>query len=201
MAKIDLSEFLPKGSLDEFLDSPKVETPQERDVLSPPEIIQFNWIRQTCSCGREFTSQEYGPLVRHTLSRRIGFGLRQIGKVFIPLVPGTNLVDVPHEIRYKDERIFGCPHCIGTKSSLDLFPEAAPNPIRVTKSGIAMPLHAALWFDSNSSAPIHARDEAIAGMTKRNVDFDDLLMFKTTSIDLQSVAQPLCDPETQIERN
>jgi hypothetical protein len=42
--------------------------------------------------------------------------------------------------------------------------------------------------------------ETLTDMHRRSVDFDDLLTFKTTKLDLQSVAQQLCDPELGVEQ-
>jgi len=192
---IDLSEFLPKKGQDlsEFL-PPSVQQPSE--VLSPPELVVLHWIKSTCSCGREYSSQEYGPLIRHTISRRIGFGLREMGKVFIPMLPGLDISDLPQEVRTKHERIYACPSCLGTRPSLPLFPEDKPA-IIVNTNGTAMFPHAAAWFEAHKTSRQFEIDETLKDMHKRAVDFDDLLAFKTTKMDLQSVAQSLCDPESQ----
>ena len=48
MPKIDLSEFLPKKGkiFDDLLDSTPA-IPQPKEVLSPPELVQLHWLKQT----------------------------------------------------------------------------------------------------------------------------------------------------------
>lgn len=192
--KIDLSEFLPKkDDLSEFL--PK-EPDLPKEVLSPPELVELRWHKQNCSCGRSYSFQEYGPLVRHTLSRRVGFGLREVGKVFITLLPGLDISDLPHTIVETTSRIFACPACLGSRPSLPLFPDQKPAFI-VSKSGNCMSPHVAAWHDMHKTSRQFEVEETLKDMSRRNVDFDDLLAFKTTELDLRSVAQSLCDPEKE----
>lgn len=185
---VDLSEFLGPGPVDlsEFL-GPKHELPSE--VLSPPELVVVHWLEQTCSCSRTYECEEHGPTIRHTLSRRQGFGLRVIGKVYIPAVPGMDLSNIPIEVKVTRQRIHGCPSCIGTKASLPLFPEQPPAD------------HAARWFEMHKTANHHEVEATLKDMHKRGIDFDDLLAFRTTEIDLKTAVatQVLCDPERNIE--
>lgn len=165
----DLSDLLPP------------ELPKE--VLSSPEVVTVHWLRQICACGREYHSEEYGPTIRHTLSRRMGFGLREVGKVHIPVVPGMDLSEIPVETRITTKRIFFCPDCIGRRASLPLFPEQ-PVAFLVKKNGDAMSPHVAAWHEMHkASLNVH---ETLVDMKKRQVDFDDLLVFRTTKIDLSS---------------
>jgi len=170
--KIDLSEFLPKkDSLDEFL-PPAVQLPTE--VLSPPELIELRWLKQLCSCGREYTAQEFQPLVRHTISRRIGFGLREIGKVYIPLLPNLDVSELPQHVVTREERIFQCPACLGQKPSLDLFPDQSPTFIVKTNGDVMSP-HVARWFEMHKTSRQFELHETLTDMHRRSVDFDDLL--------------------------
>lgn len=185
---VDLSEFLGPGPVDlsEFLE-PKPELPSES--LSPPEAVIVHWIEQTCSCSRTYECQEHGATIRHTLLRRIGFGMRPIGKVYIPAVPGMDLSNVPVEVKVTKQRIFACPSCIGMRASLPLFPEQPPAD------------HAARWLEMHKGAKHHDVEAVLKDMHKRGIDFDDLLAFKTTELDLQATvaSQVLCDPERNIE--
>lgn len=199
--KIDLSEFLPKkDSLDEFL--PK-EPELPKEVLSPPEVVVVHWLRQTCSCSRVYESEEHNATIRHTISRRIGFGLRPIGKVYIPLLPNLDISDLPVEVHTTEKRIFSCPSCIGTKPSLPLFPDQPPA-FLVSKSEVCASPHVMAWQEMHKTAPLHAKEEALAGMARRKgvdnygkLDFDDLLSFRTTKVDLKSAFSDLStvDPE------
>ena len=62
-----------------------------------------------------------------------------------------------------------------------------------------MPPNTAKWFDMHKTSRQFDIHETLVDMNRRSVDFDDLLTFKTTKLDLQSVAQSLCDPEKGIE--
>jgi len=193
---LDLSEFLSPNDLSEFL--PPAAPPKPTEVLSPPELVQLRWTRQLCTCGREYSSQEYGALVRHTISRKIGFGTQIIGKVFIPLMPSMDVSELPQEIIINEVKIFSCPQCLGQKTSADLFPELGTTFI-VNSRSEAMPPNTAKWFDMHKTSRQFDIHETLVDMNRRSVDFDDLLTFKTTKLDLQSVAQSLCDPEKGIE--
>lgn len=193
---VNLDEFLGGKSLDEFLPPPEPDLP--REVLGPPELVTIHWRQSTCSCGRVYESEEHGPTIRHTISRRMGFGLREVGKVYIPAIPGLDLSEIPTETRITQARIFACPQCIGARPSLPLFPDQ-PTSFVVKANGNAMSPHAARWLDMHATAAPHALDQTMAGMHRRGVDFDDLLTFKTESIDLMSLIQSTCDPERQIE--
>jgi hypothetical protein len=198
--RINFDDLLNDGGLEAFLPaSPQPELP--REVLSPPELITFHWLSQLCSCGREYTAQEHGPTIRHTISRRQGFGLHVLGKVYIPAVPGMDLSDIPTQTITRSERIYHCPSCIGTKSSLELFPDSREPDWSVKMNGQVMPPHVARWHDMHNAARPLEVQQTENDMRKRKVDFDDLLVFKTTELDLRSAVANtvLCDPEKQIE--
>ncbi len=193
---LDLSEFLSPNDLSEFLPPPG--PPQPTEVLSQPELIELRWLKQLCTCGREYSSQEMQPLVRHTISRHIGFGLQEIGKVFIPLLPGLDVSEIPQQIVTKEEKIFHCPACLGTKSSLDLF-EDKHTTFVVRTNGDVMSPHVSAWFEMHKTSRQFDVHETLVDMARRDFSVEDLLTFKTTKLDLQSVAQSLCDPETGVE--
>lgn len=193
--KIDLSDLLDDKTLDEFLPA---SPPPPSEVISPPECLILFWQRSTCSCGRVYESEEHGPLIRHTLSRRQGFGLHVLGKVLIPWVPGMDTTDLPTEVRCTTKQIFTCPECIGRRSSLPLFPDTATQFV-VKKNGTAMSPHLARWYDMHSTSKPEHVTEAIKTMHMHKVEIDDLLTFKTTEHDLRACAMQLCDTEKQIE--
>lgn len=203
MAKIDLSEFLPKkkGSLDEFLTpsaKPVIEAPKE--VLSNAECLVLFWKREICGCGRTYESQDHGPMLRHTLFRRQGFGLHNLGKVYIPLLPNMDCSDLPQETKIAETRIHACPECLGSRPSYPLFSDTPPAFI-VNGSGTAGSPHQLRWLQQHSTSNQLEVEKTLHDMQKRGVDIDDLLQFKTTELDYRSAfqGQTLCDPEKDIE--
>lgn len=185
MSKVDLSEFLGPD-LSDLLPEPSPELPKE--VLSAPEMLILFWQKHKCLCGREYECPEHGPLIRHTLSRRIGFGLRPIGKVYIPCIPGMDVSDIPQEIRITENKIYACPSCLGSRPSLSLFPTEKPD-------------HTPQWREMHKTCDSFALHQTELDMKKRGYDIEDTLTFRTTELDLQAAlqAQLLCDPEKQIE--
>lgn len=187
MSKVDLSEFLGPD-LSDLLPEPQPNLPSES--LSPPEVLILFWQKHLCSCGREYECPEHGPLIRHTLLRRHGFSLRPIGKVYIPWIPGIDVSDIPQEIRTSETRIPACPSCLGSRPSLELFPNVRTHAQLEAK-----------WQEMHKTCDTFALHQTELDMKKRGYDIEDTLTFRTTETDLASAlrAQVLCDPETQIE--
>lgn len=183
--KIDLSEFLPKkkGVFDDLLGASPEPTPlPPQEVLSPPELVTLHWLHQTCICGTTYSAQEHQPTIRHTMSRRAGFGLRSIGKVYIPFLAGQNISDIPQEISVREEKIFYCPKCVDNHRTADMFPSPSPN-------------YVDKWMDMHKTSRQAEIEATLKSMNSRELEFGDLLGFQTTNLDLQSVAQQVCDPE------
>lgn len=208
--KIDFSDLLNEVELEEFLqlgdEKPKAVPQLESEKLSPPEAFIIHWREDTCCCGKVYESQEHAPTVRYTLHRRVGFGYHEAGKVYIPATPGFDSSDLPQEVRVTKGRIQACPHCTGRRPSLSLFPDSEVA-FLISKDGTALPPNAARWLEMHKTARRQQLDETIKDMDKRakrrgqNIDFDALLVFRTTESDLQAqvAGQVLCDPERQIE--